>query len=158
MMIVFQNTARSMLSLICFFMAATSLCQSQMIQVNMKPVDNVNYYQWISFLTQSAIEKHPNPTPGATLRALRVVLASVEGEERIYLETVTLGPNECCNRIDTIFMVDLGDLAWKYSLEHPLTEVTFSRWLSTRSFSFKTQEKEFMISLSDDNVLRAEIR
>lgn len=140
---------------LCLFVAPLA---AQSMQVPLKPVRAVNYYPWVSFLTQSAIEPHPNPTPGVTLRALRVVLATVESEERLYLESVTLGPEECCNRIDAIVQVDLTGLARTFGLKPPLREITFSRWLTTRSFSIEAGGREFLLSLDEDHSLKAELR
>ncbi|MBI2619428.1 MAG: hypothetical protein HYW57_05050 [Ignavibacteriales bacterium] len=143
--------------LFCVFMVSPSAVSAQAKAVVLKPVKDAIYYQWITFLTQSASENHPEPSPGATLRTLRVVLATIEGDERIYLEIVTMGPGECCNRIDKTYLIDFYDLAQKFSLDRPMTGITFFRWLSPRSFSFKKEEREFIARLSERDSLSVEL-
>ena len=137
-----------------FLTPLSTFCQEN--QFDLEPVEK-DYYNWITFLSESPIEWFDNPNDNIYGCAYRFVITTSEIYDNIYIENVTFGEEGGNKMLVSKQRIPLNEIADKYDIRGEISGIKFVRWIDSASFIIDIHRIEYSISILKDKVIVVKI-
>ena len=123
-------------------------------EYNVKTIDktNVDYYSWITFLSEGDIKW--NGENGGI--AYRISITTSEIYDDIHIEKISMGDEGSGKKIEWKRKVDRENLVKVFGIKGELSGIVFIKWKSWDSMELKIQNRKFLFKNLGSEIVKVE--
>lgn len=135
---------------------AIGSASAQVFSVPSSPA-KADYYVWITFLTEGSVDWITEDEAAQIQgRVHRVVVTTSEIYDNVYIETLSVGREGCCKKLERVRKFGFEAFCKKIQCVGEQSGFEFVRWLSETSFVFRYHDREYVMSAIDKREFNVE--